>query len=749
MLDEFLKKLQCGEIEMTARITVDGEVKCPEECVVSFAKESGRGQIAMRYADFQDDLYFTLQGTDLTFRRVFRNTSSRSQKLNELVVEFTGISFGQPSNEDYFYHNENPRIYEVMSFPIDYRRSALDAKDTGFDFVAGNRWADPGVAGDLIGASIYQPFPAILLSNYKTRHGLVHGTLSQRFCYHCYLVAHEEAKVKLTAFSRFKDIEALTMAPGRIITDEWYLGTTDCADDLDHLFDGYVAVLRKFLPPMFGSTSVNRYSMVWGSWNDGIFRKISEEMLLQEARHLKANFPMVEWLQVDDGYAVNLSPAHGLGVPYEGEKGIDRKKFPDGMRHFTDEIRKIGLKPAIWIGGFCPKYTPIYQTHPEWFIDYDYRVPDSAPLDPSVPEAREYMLHALDTLILEYGFDGVKQDFWSYAFEDSHNLYHGPHDHSGYEYRTWWLREFRRRLPAYAHFQSGCDIAMGNPFLGEFYTNYRYGIDIGAGTWDYVKTNFLWGIACFATHTNDLCVPNSDSVGLFPGLNDTEAMFCLNYCLVTHSMVEIAGRLSLHSDSPRLTVLKKVVCCPNNGADVFLARYDYRDHRHPIPEILYFNTPFFAVKASGDAVPLRTVGLFNVEETDKEIKLVPEDLKLPAGKYILTDVWTGRTFDFSREVAVPVVAHGSCLLAVNQACGQQLLDSNVGAWKVHGERQGEALRLTMAVRYRQDEAQLLFAKPLRQVSLALNGRPLDFSLNGNAMLFQVSSPGELALELKD
>ena len=95
MLDEFLKKLQCGEIEMTARITVDGEVQRPEECVVSFAKETGHGQIAMRYADFQDDLYFTLQGTDLTFRRVFRNTSSRSQKLNELVVEFAGISFGE------------------------------------------------------------------------------------------------------------------------------------------------------------------------------------------------------------------------------------------------------------------------------------------------------------------------------------------------------------------------------------------------------------------------------------------------------------------------------------------------------------------------------------------------------------------------------------------------------------------------------------------------------------------------------
>ena len=747
MLEEILRKLKCGQLQMTPRITVNGKSLCPKECNVTYAKATGTAHLAMRHADFEDDLYLTVHGTDLTARRVFRNTSRRTQKLNELVVEFKGITFGKPPKDDFFYHNENPRIYEVMSFPVDYRRSAADAKDTGFDFVAGNRWADPGVSGDLIGASIYQPFPAILLSNYQTRRGLVHGTLSQKCCYHCYLVAHEGAAVKLTAFSRFKDIDALTMAPGRIVTDEWYLGTTECTDDLDHLFDGYTSVLRKSLPPMYGSTAVNRHSLVWGSWNDGIFRKISEEMLLQEARHLKAHFPMVEWLQMDDGYAVNLSPAHGLGVPYEGEKGIDRRKFPNGIRHFTDEIRRIGLKPAIWIGGFCPKYTPIFQEHPEWFLNYDYRVTDSAPLDPSIPEAREYMLRALDTLLLEFGFDGVKQDFWSYGFEDSHDLYNGPHDHSGYEYRDWWLKEFRRRLPAYAHFQAGCDIAMGNPFLGEFYTNYRYGIDIGAGKWDNVKTNFLWGIACFATHTGDLCVPNSDGIGLFPGLNDTEAMFCLNYCLVTHSMVEIAGRLSQAAPSPRLSALKKAICCPNNGADVFLARYDYRDHQHCLPEILYFNTPFFALKASGDGVPLKTVGLFNAEDEDRKIRLAPKDLKLPNGKYTITDVWTGETFAFSRERAFPVAAHGSRLLAVNHADGQQLLDADLGAFDVRSERHGKSLRISIRARYRQDEARLLFALPPKKATIALDGKPLDFRRQGNAIHFALPRPGTLMLEL--
>ncbi len=56
-----------------------------------------------------------------------------------------------------------------------------------------------------------------------------------------------------------------------------------------------------------------------------------------------------------------------LGVPYEGDDGIDPVKFPHGLKYVTDKIREIGLRPAIWI-----------------------------------------MTHALDVLITDYGFEGVK-----------------------------------------------------------------------------------------------------------------------------------------------------------------------------------------------------------------------------------------------------------------------------------------------------------------------------------------------------
>ena len=117
-------------------------------------------------------------------KRSYKNKTENVQKMRELCLAIDGISFGKATKNDYFYHTENPRIYEQMTFPVDYNRTANDASNSEFDVEAGNKWADPGVISERIGASPYQPFPAILLSNYGTEKGLVHGTLSQRIFFH-------------------------------------------------------------------------------------------------------------------------------------------------------------------------------------------------------------------------------------------------------------------------------------------------------------------------------------------------------------------------------------------------------------------------------------------------------------------------------------------------------------------------------------------------------------------------------------
>ncbi len=230
--------------------------------------------------------------------------------------------------------------------------------------------------------------PAILISNYKTNKGIVCGSLSQDVFCHSFSVGHKDGNAYLEIYSSFKDIAYREVQVGEELVDIFYIGETEYAHDINKIFENYTFVLRQFLKNNQGATDTNRHTLVWDSWNDGIYRDVSEEMLVRQAGAVKALFPTVEWFQLDDGYSsychenVDLD-AHGLGVAYEGEEGIDRKKFPNGLKGYTDKIKEIGLKPAIWIGGFCLVKTKIYQEKPEWFIDYTYRVDWTQPLDVS------------------------------------------------------------------------------------------------------------------------------------------------------------------------------------------------------------------------------------------------------------------------------------------------------------------------------------------------------------------------------
>lgn len=689
-----------------------------------------------------DDLYINYCEKEAICKRVVKNISGEMLKIKELGFRISGIDFAEEKKDDYFYHAENPRIYETMTFPIDYDRCSDIPQNTEFDVVAGNKWADPGVITERIGACPYQPFPALLVSNYNTRRGLVHGTLSQKLFYHNYLLKHESGAIVLDIFSSFKDIDALEVSGGRSLTDEWYIGKTERADDIEKIFEGYTAVLRDFIPNTYGNSRSNRNWLSWGSWNDGIFRNVSEELILKEAEFLKENFPTVKWIQLDDGYSHCKKIAHGLGVAYEGDDGIDKNRFPRGLRSYTDKIRALGLRPSLWIGGSCPCETKIFKEKPQWFIDYTYRTENTEPLDVSQPEVREYMKGAIEKLCVEYGFDGVKHDFWSYAFEDSHDLYKYK-DKSGYEYRSWWLGTIRSCLPGDGYLQTGCDIVMGNPFLSEYFNNYRYGIDIGNGNWEQVKTSMQWGAACFATHTGDLFVPNSDSVGLLPGLSEREALFCINYCLVTHSMVELAGKLSESKDEKRLKILKKAVCCPNNGQDVYFIGFDYRGVGRRISQIMYFKTPHFSLSENSGFMPQRTVGFFNTDEEEKEFKVLFSDMELSDEKYIVTDVWSGESFEACGGFSAVCAPHESRLFAVSKIKGVQLLDANVKVLSVSEESGFAEIELDYDVK----DAELLFSHT--PIGAEQNGAALDFSANGGRLALSFVKSGRLKVYFEE
>ena len=614
--------------------------------------------------DFEYAYSIIKQQSGYIVRRTVKNTTSEVLLLNELKTRLTEISLGDDIEKDYYYANENARIFCHLTIPLDYDRSEDRASvNQKYHLPINRRWDDPGVQEGRICSGPYQPFPAILLSNYQSKQGIVCGSLSQDVFYHNFDVGHENGKAYLDIYSSFKDIAYREIKPQEELVDLFYIGETDCADDINKLWENYVLALRPYLKENHGKSQTNRHTMIWDSWNDGIYRDVSEEMLLNEARAVKRLFPTVEWFQVDDGYStychenVDLD-AHGLGVAYEGDEGVDKNKFPNGLKSYTDKVKALGLKPSIWIGGFCPVASKIYREHPEWFIDYAYRIDWTQPLDVSKEQARAYMMYALDKLIVEYGFEGVKHDFWSYAFEDRHDLLQYK-DKSGYEYRTWWHQQLRQRLPEYGYLQTACDLSMGNPFIGRYINNYRFGLDVGAGAWDNVKTTMFWSVMVLSLHTGDLFIPNSDSIGLLSGLNDEDFMFVVNFKIITRTLVEISGRFSqVSDDNKRLKVVQRATQYLNNGEEVYFAKYDYRQKGICLPEIIYINSAF-----DGAEDGYKTVAVFNSGEEIKEICFTLADIGLANEEVDVEYVWENKK-ERAKAFALTLQPHQSILMKI-------------------------------------------------------------------------------------
>ncbi|MCK6487075.1 MAG: alpha-galactosidase [Planctomycetes bacterium] len=666
-----------GSAQLTASFHLRTTVR-EEEGVASAMPAGGGAGLRVAYPCGVVEEHLLEPGADgtLRWRRRLASRASHRVRLVETALRLDGIDLGGERAGDWFYHTENPRIYGRMTIPVAAVRDASALGDSGFDQVAGNRWCDPGTVHERIGVSPYQPFPGLLLGNRAHDRGLAFGPLAQEVFCTGHVLTHVAGRLRWSVLSTCKAVGARVLAPGEALPEDvWHLGRVPTTG-IGEAFAGYVAALRTALGPAL-RRSVNRHAATWGSWNAGVFRDIDQDRLLRQAAVLRRHLPTVAWLQVDDGWAAgaqSMQVAHGIGAAWEPGDGVDRRLFPDGLDGFCAQVRAQGLEPALWIGLWVPAEAPLVRDRPDWFLDYSYRVPKRRILDISRADVREYLVRALDRLVAAPGLGGVKLDFWSYVFEDRHDLLEGE-ERTGGEWRAWWFGELRRRLPAAAFVQTGCDIGMGDPFLGRWIDNYRYGIDIGSGEWEHMRICLQWGAACIATRSGDLSVPNSDAVCLFEHLSENEMLCWTTFCLISRTLCEVGGWLDGKEAHPRFRWLRKSLACLDNGGEVRFARYDFRAGDEP-PLVWWLPGPWFSRDRAAEGLAVRTVALFNLGEAPARRGVSMADLGLPAGDWLATAVWSGETVPATELESVEVPAHGARLYTIAAAGAQAVLDAD-------------------------------------------------------------------------
>ncbi|MBC8152479.1 MAG: alpha-galactosidase [Bacteroidetes bacterium] len=146
-------------------------------------------------------------------------------------------------------------------------------------------------------------------------------------------------------------------------------------------------------------------TFVYNTWTP--FKKNIDEKLIRELATAAAKAGMKEFV-IDDGWQDKY-----------GDWGVDKTKFPNGLKPVFDHIKSLGLKPGLWVSiGTAAPDSKVYRDHPDWFVEDAAGKPTSLVIN----DADKYTAcfgtgwyghinTVLSRLISDYGLEYLKLDF--------------------------------------------------------------------------------------------------------------------------------------------------------------------------------------------------------------------------------------------------------------------------------------------------------------------------------------------------
>ncbi len=148
-------------------------------------------------------------------------------------------------------------------------------------------------------------------------------------------------------------------------------------------------------------------TFVYNTWVP--FKKAINEKLIRELVKSAADAGMKEFV-IDDGWQDNY-----------GDWGIDKTKFPNGLKPVFDYIKSLGMKPGLWVSvGSASAVSKVYSQHPEWFVKDKAGAFANLQLEGKSDEVRSacfstgwnnYIKKILLQLAVDYGLEYLKLDF--------------------------------------------------------------------------------------------------------------------------------------------------------------------------------------------------------------------------------------------------------------------------------------------------------------------------------------------------
>lgn len=172
-------------------------------------------------------------------------------------------------------------------------------------------------------------------------------------------------------------------------------------------------------------------TFVYNTWHP--FGKNINEKLVMELAKAAAGAGMKEFV-IDDGWQDNY-----------GDWGVDKVKFPNGLKPVFDYIKSLGMKPGLWVSvGSASPESKVYNEHPEWFVkDLNGKFANiHTDWDNGVRSAcystgwKDYIKNILLKLALDNGLEYLKLDFAvvtsAYVFNKENSGCYAT-DHAGHK----------------------------------------------------------------------------------------------------------------------------------------------------------------------------------------------------------------------------------------------------------------------------------------------------------------------------